>query len=108
MSAPATTSDTIARGADYAFAFQLREFGQGSPLSDLTTWTNWAGVLRNAAGASIADLTVTHPTAEVVSFGLSNTQTAVLTAQTGATLIITTVRPDSWHMQLIRSRITII
>lgn len=108
MSAPATTSDTICRGADYAFAFQLREFGPQSPLADLTAWTNWAGVLRNAAGASIADLSVEHPTPEVVSFQLTSTQTAALTAQMGATLIITTTRPDGWKMQLIRSRITVI
>ena len=107
MSAPATTSDTIVRGADYAVAFQLREFGQGSPLSDLTDW-QWTGVLRNAAGASIADLTVTSPTAEIVSFGLTNTQTAALAAQMGATLVINAIRPDGWHMQLIRSRISII
>lgn len=107
MSAPASTSDTIVRGADYSFAFQLRENGQGSPLADLTEW-QWTGVLRNAAGASIADLTVTNPTTEVVSFGLTHTQTATLTAQSNAVLTINAVRPDDWHMQLIRSRITII
>lgn len=107
MSAPASTSDTIVRGADYAYAFQLRESGQNSPLADLTDWT-WTAVLRNAAGASIADLTVTNPTTEVVSFGLTHTQTAALTAQSNATLIINAVRPDNWHMQLIRSRITVL
>jgi hypothetical protein len=107
MSAPASTSDTIVRGADYAYAFQIRENGPFSPLADLTDWT-WSAVLRNAAGASLADLTVTNPTAEVVSFGLTHTQTAALAAQSNATLIINAVRPDNWHMQLIRSRITLL
>ena len=107
MSAPAITSDTITRGADYSFAFQLRS-NQGAPLEDLSTW-QWAGVLRNAAGASIADMTVVNNTPEVVSFNLSYTQTQALTAQTGATLYINAIRAgDNKRLQLIRGRISII
>ena len=107
MSAPATTSDTVVRGADYVTAFQLREFGPTSPVSVLTDW-EFSGVLRNAAGASIADFSVERPTDEIVSFVLTHAQTAALAVQMGATLIINAIRPDGWHMQLIRSRITVL
>ena len=102
----AQTSTTIQKGADFAFAFQLREHGADSPLSNLNLWT-WAPSLLTAAGATLTTPTVTHPTPECVQFNLTAVQTAALAAQTGVQLTINATRPDGFKMRLIRARITI-
>lgn len=102
----AQTSTTIQKGADFSFAFQLREFGPDSALSNLNLWT-WAPVLTTAAGVVLATPTVGHPTPECVEFKLSATQTAAMAAQTGVQLTINATRPDGSKMRLIRARITI-
>jgi hypothetical protein len=102
----AQTSTTIQKGADFSFAFQVRENGPNSALANLNTWT-WAPVLLTASGASLTTPTVSHPTPECVEFRLTATQTALLAAQTGVQLTINATRPDGFHMRLIRARITI-
>jgi hypothetical protein len=102
----ATTSSTIQRGADWTFAFQIREGAQCSALSDLTDWT-WTATLDNAQGNTIRTVPHTLPTADCVSFSLTASQTTALTAQTGAQLTIVATRPDGYIMRLIRARITI-
>ena len=102
----AQTSTTIEKGADFTFAFQAREFGPTSPLSDLSTWT-WTPVLLTAGGVALATPSIEHPSPECVSFTLTATQTAAMTAQTGVQLTINAVRPDGYKMRFIRARITI-
>jgi len=102
----AQTSTTIEKGADFTFAFQAREFGPNSALSDLSTWT-WTPVLLTATGATLATPAVGHPTTECVTFTLTATQTAAMAAQTGVQLTINAIRPDGYKMRFIRARITI-
>lgn len=102
----AQTSTTIQKGADFSFAFQLREFGPNSALADLNLWT-WAPVLLTASGSTLATPTVGHPTPECVEFRLTAVQTAAMAAQTGVQLTVNAVRPDGLKMRLIRARITI-
>jgi hypothetical protein len=100
------TSSTIQRGADWDFSFQLQEDGPCSAYSDLTNW--FVGVtLKTAAGANLTTPTIVRPTPETVSLRLTNTQTALFSAQFGAALTINVQRPDGWDIRLIEARVTI-
>jgi hypothetical protein len=102
----AQTSTTIQKGADFTFAFQAREFGPTSPLSNLNLWT-WTPILLTATGSVLATPAVGHPSPECVEFTLTAAQTTLMTAQTGVQLTINAIRPDGYKMRFIRARITI-
>lgn len=100
------TSSTIQRGTDWDFSFRLQEDGPCSEYSDLTSW-GVSCTLKTAAGASLTTPTVVRPEAISVSLRLSNTQTAALSAQLGAQLVVTVQRPDGWDERIIEARVTI-
>lgn len=100
------TSSTIQRGTDWDFSFQLQENGPCSAYSDLTNW--FVGVtLKTAAGVSLTTPSVVRTTPESVSLRLTNTQTALFSAQFGAVLTVNVQRPDGWDIRLIEARVTI-
>lgn len=100
------TSSTIQRGTDWDFSFRLQEDG---PCSEFTDMTNWfvACTLKTAAGVSLTTPSIVRPEAISVSLRLTNAQTAALSAQTGAQLVVNVQRPDGWDMRLIEARVTI-
>jgi hypothetical protein len=100
------TSSTIQRGTDWDFSFQLQEDGPCSAYSDLTAWFV-AVTLRTAGGVPLTTPTIVRPTPAVVAVRLTNTQTALLSAQFGATLTVNVQRPDGWDIRLIEARVTI-
>jgi hypothetical protein len=100
------TSSTIQRGTDWDFSFQLQEDGPCSPYSDLTNWFV-AVTLKTAAGVALTTPSIVRATPETVSMRLTNTQTALLSAQFGAVLTINVQRPDGWDIRLIEARVTI-
>jgi hypothetical protein len=100
------TSSTIQRGTDWDFSFSLQEDGPCSPYADLTNWFV-AVTLKTAAGASLTTPSIVRPTPETVAVRLTNTQTALLSAQFGAMLTINVQRPDGWDIRLIEARVTI-
>ncbi len=100
------TSSTIQRGTDWDFSFQLQEDGPCSEYADLTNWFVSA-TLKTAAGASLTTPSIVRDTPEVVSLRLTNTQTAALSAQIGAQLVVNVQRPDGWDIRLIEARTTI-
>lgn len=100
------TSSTIQRGTDWDFSFQLQEDGPCSPYSDLTNWFV-AVTLKTAEGLALTTPSIVRATPETVSLRLSNTQTALLSAQFGAVLTINVQRPDGWDIRLIEARVTI-
>jgi len=100
------TSSTIQRGTDWDFSFQLQEDGPCSPYSDLTNWFV-AVTLKTASGVALTTPSIVRATPETVSMRLSNTQTALLSAQFGAVLTINVQRPDGWDIRLIEARVTI-
>ena len=103
---PASFSNTITRGADWTFGFQIRENGPCTPVTDVTDW-EFSAVLTTSAGASLTTPSFLLHTPECPVFSLTYTQTAALTRQTGASLIINAIRPDGLHIELLRGRITI-
>jgi hypothetical protein len=100
------TSSTIQRGTDWDFSFQLQEDGPCSQYADLTNWFV-AVTLKTAAGASLTTPSIVRPTPETVAVRLTNTQTALFSAQFGAMLTINVQRPDGWDIRLIEARVTI-
>ena len=102
------TSSTIQRGTDWDFSFQLQENGPCSAYSDLTNWFV-AVTLKTAAGVSLTagGASILRATPESVSLRLSNTQTALFSAQFGAVLTVNVQRPDGWDIRLIEARVTI-
>jgi hypothetical protein len=100
------TSSTIQRGTDWDFSFQLQEDGPCSAYADLTDWFV-AVTLKTAAGVALTTPSIARDTPEVVSLRLTNTQTAALSAQTGAQLVVNVQRPDGWDIRLIEARTTI-
>ena len=100
------TSSTIQRGTDWDFSFSLQEDGPCSAYSDLTGWQVLA-TLKTAAGAALTTPSIVRPTPETVALRLTNTQTALFSAQFGATLTINVQRPDGWDIRLIEARVTI-
>lgn len=100
------TSSTIQRGTDWDFSFQLQENGPCSAYSDLTNWFV-AVTLKTAAGVSLTTPSILRATPESVSLRLSNTQTALFSAQFGAVLTVNVQRPDGWDIRLIEARVTI-
>lgn len=100
------TSSTIQRGTDWDFSFQLQEDGLCSPFADLTDWFV-SCTLKTAAGVSLTTPSIVRPDAETVSLRLNQTQTAALSAQTGAQLVVNVQRPDGWDIRLIEARTTI-
>lgn len=100
------TSSTIQRGTDWDFSFQLQQDGPCSEYTDLTDW--FVGVtLKTAAGASLTTPSIVRPVPDVVSLRLTNTQTALFSAQFGAQLTVNVQRPDGWDIRLIEARVTI-
>lgn len=100
------TSSTIQRGTDWDFSFQLQQDGPCSEYTDLTDW--YVGVtLKTSAGASLTTPTVVRPRPDIVSLRLTNSQTALFSAQFGAQLVVTVQRPDGWDMRLIEARVTV-
>lgn len=104
---PAPFSTTINRGADFTFAFQIRDGGNCAPVSDLTGWLISA-TLANSAGTTLATPVYALVNLTCATLKLTFTQTAALTAQTNASLTILAVRPDGLHLRLARGRVTII
>jgi hypothetical protein len=104
---PASFSNTITRGADWTFGFQLRENGPCSALVDLTDWT-FSATLTTAAGVALATPSFLLHTPECPVFSLTYTQTGALAKQTGAVLTINAIRGDGYHIELLRGRVTII
>ena len=100
------TSSTIQRGTDWDFSFQLQENGPCSAYSDLTNWFV-AVTLKTATGVSLTAPSILRATPESVSLRLSNTQTALFSAQFGAVLTVNVQRPDGWDIRLIEARVTI-
>ncbi len=100
------TSSTIQRGTNWDFSFQLQKDGPCSPYTDLTNWFV-AVTLKTAAGASLTTPSIVRNTPDVVSLRLTNTQTAALSAQIGAQLVVNVQRPDGWDIRLIEARTTI-
>ena len=100
------TSSTIQRGTDWDFSFQLQENGPCSAYSDLTNWFV-AVTLKTASGVSLTTPSIVRTTPESVSLRLSNTQTALFSAQFGAVLTVNVQRPDGWDIRLIEARVTI-
>jgi hypothetical protein len=100
------TSSTIQRGTDWDFSFQLQEDGPCSPYTDLTNWFVVV-TLKTAAGASLTTPSIVRNAPDVVSLRLTNTQTAALSAQIGAQLVVNVQRPDGWDIRLIEARTTI-
>jgi len=100
------TSSTIQRGTDWDFSFQLQEDGPCSAYADLTAWQVVA-TLKAAAGAALTTPSIVQPTPETVALRLTNTQTALFSAQFGAVLTINVQRPDGWDIRLIEARVTI-
>lgn len=100
------TSSTISRGADWDFSFSMQEDGPCSAYTDLTNW--FVGVtFKTAAGTNLTTPSIVRNTPEVVSLRLTNTQTALFSAQFGAALTVNVQRPDGWDIRLIEARITI-
>jgi 23S rRNA A2030 N6-methylase RlmJ len=100
------TSSTIQRGTDWDFSFQLQQDGPCSEYTDLTDW--YVGVtLKTSSGASLTTPTVVRPRPDIVSLRLTNSQTALFSAQFGAQLVVTVQRPDGWDMRLIEARVTV-
>lgn len=100
------TSSTIQRGTDWDFSFRLQEDGPCSEFADLTNWFVDC-TLKTAAGVSLTTPSIVRPESISVSLRLTNTQTAALSAQTGAQLVVNVQRPDGWDMRLIEARVTI-
>jgi len=100
------TSSTIQRGTDWDFSFQLQEDGPCSQYADLTDWFV-AVTLKTAAGVALTTPSIVRPTPETVAVRLTNTQTALFSAQFGALLRINVQRPDGWDIRLIEARVTI-
>ena len=100
------TSSTIQRGTDWDFSFQLQENGPCSAYSDLTNWFV-AVTLKTASGVLLTTPSILRATPESVSLRLSNTQTALFSAQFGAVLTVNVQRPDGWDIRLIEARVTI-
>ena len=103
---PASFSNTITRGGDWTWGFQIRENGPCSALADLTDWA-FSSTLTTAAGASLATPDFLLHTPECPVFSLTHAQTAALARQTGAVLTIHAVRPDGFDFVLARGRVTI-
>jgi len=103
---PASFSNTITRGGDWTWGFQIREQGPCSALADLTLWT-FTSTLTTAAGAALTTPSFLLHTPECPVFSLTHTQTAALARQTGAILTIHAVRPDGFDFVLARGRVTI-
>lgn len=99
-------SSTIQRGTDWDFSFRLQEDGPCSEFTDLTDWFV-SVTLKTAAGVSLTTPTIVRPEPISVSLRLTNTQTAALSAQTGAQLVVNVQRPDGLDMRLIEARVTI-
>jgi hypothetical protein len=100
------TSSTIQRGTDWDFSFQLQQNGPCSEYTDLTDW--YVGVtLKTSSGANLTTPTVVRPRPDIVSLRLTNSQTALFSAQFGAQLVVTVQRPDGWDMRLIEARVTV-
>ena len=100
------TSSTIQRGTDWDFSFSLQEDGPCSAYTDLTAWQVVA-TLKTVAGVALTTPTIVRPTPETVAVRLTNTQTALFSAQFGAVLTINVQRPDGWDIRLIEARVTI-
>jgi len=100
------TSSTIQRGTDWDFSFRLQEDGPCSEFADLTDWFV-AVTLKTAAGVSLTTPSIVRNEPETVSLRLTNTQTALLSAQMGAQLVVNVQRPDGWDIRLIEARVTI-
>jgi hypothetical protein len=66
-----------------------------------------AVTLKTSAGVALTTPTIVRPTPETVAVRLTNTQTALLSAQFGAVLTINVQRPDGWDNRLIEARVTI-
>jgi hypothetical protein len=103
---PASFSNTITKGADWSFGFQIRENGPCTAVSDLTDWT-FSATFATSSGASLTTPSFLLHTPECPVFSLTHTQTAAMARQTGASLIINAIRPDGYHIELLRGRITI-
>jgi hypothetical protein len=100
------TSSTIQRGTDWDFSFRLQEDGPCSEYSDLTNW--FVGVtLKTSSGATLTTPSIVRPDVNTISLRLTNTQTALFSAQFGAVLTVNVQRPDGWDMRLIEARVTI-
>lgn len=100
------TSTTIQRGADWDFSFQLQEDGPCSAYADLTDWEITCS-LKSSGGVTLTTPTVNRPTVDVISLRLTNIQTALFSAQFGATLVVNARRPDGFDYRLIEARVTI-
>jgi hypothetical protein len=100
------TSSTIQRGTDWDFSFSLQEDGPCSQYADLTDWFV-AVTLKTATGVALTTPSIVRPTPETVAVRLTNTQTALFSAQFGALLTINVQRPDGWDIRLIEARVTI-
>ena len=100
------TSSTIQKGADWDFSFQLQEHGPCSAMTDLPDWIA-SSTLKTSAGASLTTPSIVRPNAETISLRLNQTETAALSAQFGAVLIVNIQRPDGWDFRLIEARVTI-
>lgn len=100
------TSSNIERAANWDFSFRIQEFGACSEYSDLTDWTV-TPTLKTSAGVALTTPAVSMPDATTISLRLTQTQTAALAAQFGASLTVNVQRPDGWDMRLIEARITI-
>jgi hypothetical protein len=103
---PASFSNTIARGGDWTFGFQLRKDGACSALADVTDW-QFSATLTTAAGTPLTTPAFLLRTPECPVFTLTHMQTAALARQTGAIFTIYTIRPDGLELVLARGRVTI-
>jgi hypothetical protein len=103
---PVSFSNSITRGADWTFGFQMRENGACSALVDVTNWT-FSATLATSAGTLLTTPAFALHTPECPVFSLTHAQTAALAKQTGAVLTIHATRPDGLELILGRGRITI-
>ena len=104
---PAPFSTELNRGADFIFAFQIRDGGNCAPLEDISTWT-FIATLVSATGISLITPHYELRSSECVAFTLATWETEALAKQTGAILTIEAIRPDGFNLRLARGRVTII
>ena len=103
---PASFSNTITRGADWSLGFQIRENGPCTEVTDISEWT-FTATLTTSTGTPLTTPAFLLHTPECPVFSLTYTQTAALARQTGAVLTLNAVRPDGYHLELARGRVTI-
>ena len=104
---PAPFSTELNRGADFIFAFQIRDGGNCAPLADISNWTFTASLV-DATGDLLATPHYELRSNECASFTLAPWETQALAKQTGARLTIEAIRPDGFNLRLARGRVTII